>query len=148
MRFESRIRTYCDEHYQGEEYYSRFLASTYKDAWEYIMDLRRVTLEELGVDVEVYDNVVEYNTDNQHHIMQEIELYNNDGAEIPFTWSIEPLWDGEHVSIGDSKCTYDGIYKIIDIADHYVVVKEIDADGNIIGDTEINITFNRLKNWR
>ena len=148
MRFESRIRTYCDGHYHGEEYYSRFSASTYKDAWEYVMDLRRVTLEELGVDVDVYDNVVEYDTENQHHIMQEIELYNSDGVEIPFTWSIEPLWDGGHVTIGDVQCTHDGLYKITDIQDHYVTVIEVDADMNVIGNTEINITFNRLKNWR
>ena len=148
MRFESRIRTYCDGHYHGEEYYSRFSASTYRDAWEYVMDLRRVTLEELGVDVDVYDNIVEYSTDNGHHIMQEIELYHSDGREVPFTWSIEPIWHGERVTIDDAMLTNDGIFKIIDIQDHYVVVKEVDADLNFIGDTEINITFNRLKNWR
>lgn len=148
MRFESRIRTYCDGHYQGEEYYSRFSASTYKDAWEYVMDLRRVTLEELGVDVEVYDNIVEYSTENGHHVMQEIELYNPDGVEIPFSWSIEPLWHGDRVTIDDAMVTNDGIFKITDIQDHYVTVVEVDADMNVIGNTEINITFNRLKNWR
>ena len=147
MKFYSKIRTYCDNHYVGTDMYLMFSATTYKDAWEYVMDVKRVLLQEKGIEVDVEDNTIEYNTENGHRIRQEIELYDNVENEIPFTWSIEPICGNDGVTIGSSIMTNDGIYKVIDIKDQYVVVMEIDTDGDFINTNEINITFNRLKNF-